>query len=500
MATNSTQELIDSISNIVGGDNNISYLKNSICSGNFFTKKGFVIERCGIGKSMVDNGCWVRLTRISKVNLKKFIEWKSGVHSYYTDRRLDASGYFGIFNPQYQTRRVNNLFWMGCNIDKDLKLSGYSYNVCDVYNSYDMEHGRNESNSYSRYIYKFLFIGNKNFIIGFIDKDCILYLDTNLIESIMIANHDKYVEVIKKIFSVYSIVNMSFFDGNMSGLESQITEYLLRKYLKNIKSVATDVTFIKPDELDIFSDDDTCGRIISKLSQNIRKEIEDMIENTSWGINNQYSYNSLVAKLIRNKDETRKIEIEKAFSKGLLYGNKFELCGWTVCDNFKYSDDVAWMKEVNIVPSRVVFNGKLYNINNSDDSWTNPYKITTIYVTIQGKMWCDGVHPNVSSGQVCMGDISQKISLGDPTTLGENLNKCEALLTLINYDSAYTSDNRELIIEHSTLDITNSSAIDTEYVGENEVLTDISFEDDEEENESVEGCEEVQEDGNVEGD
>lgn len=494
METNSTkQELIESITSIVGNDRNISYLKNNICYGTFLTKKGFTSE---FGVNF--NSCWIRLVRISKVNMRKFFEWKSNSY-HYSSSALDSSGYFSIFSIKSRSRsRYNNLFYMGCNIDKDLPLSGYCYNITDIYNSYYMEHNTSASSQdYSSYIYKYLFIGNKNFLIGFIDKDCILYLDYNLLETIKMVNNDKYVEVVRKIFSVYSIVNMAFFDGNVSGLESQILDHFLKKYIKTARTAASDITYIKPDELDIFSDDDTSEKIITKLVSNIKTEIKLLFESTSWGVDNQYSYNRIISDIIKSRDTNHKYEVEKAFTNGLIYGNKFELCGWSICDNFAYSDDIAWKKEVNIIPSRVVYDGKLYNINNNDQSWQNPYKITNIYVTINGKMWCDGNHPNVLSGQVCMGDISQKITLGDPATLGENLNKCEALLTLINYDSAYTSENREWILKHSTLDITNTAEIDTEYVGNNEILTDISFEN-EDDQEQVEGCEEVS-DGNVEG-
>lgn len=488
----STSQLIESIVNIVGSDNNISYIKDNICYGNFYTKRGFVTE---ISAATPMNNRWVRLTRISKVNFRKFMDWRSNNYSYgYSDRKLDSSGYFTIFNPSYSNRRreKQNHFWMGCNVDKDLKLSGYSFNICDIYNSFDLEAGRSNE-EYQRHIYKLIFIGNKNFLIGFIDKSCVLYLDNNLLESIKQANYEKFTEIIKKIFSLYSIANMSFFNGNICGLEGQITEYLLRKYMKKVGTETMDASFIQVEELDIFSSDDVCDRIVNKICSNIKSEIEAMLQGTSWGISNQYSYNQLVANIIRSRDQSHKDEIDKAFAKGLLYGNKFELCGWEVCDDFKYSQEVAWMKKVDIVPTRAVYQGKLYNINNND-SWSNPFKIDTIYVTLNGKMWCDGNHPNVSSGQVCMGDISQKISLSDPTTLGENLNKCEALLTLINYDSAYTSSDREYILSHSTLDISNSGVLDTEYVGENEVLTDISFEDDEDESvhEDVDGCETVE--------
>lgn len=479
-----TQSTLKDIRDVIASKPNISYLCDTVVMGSIYTGKGFIASEGGIDN--VINSSWIRLVRLNKVFLKKYIEWKyGGDDGYRNDERL----YMNVFNDKYQSytsfgHERTNYTYLGSNVDRNINLVGYHYNACDIYNSYIIENnikGYQKSmntNTYSSFIYKYLFIGQKNFLIGFIDRTGILYLDYIILNKIKKTDNEKFTEVVTNILSIYANINSIFFELNINGISGEIGERVKRTLLTKVNDMSKECTIIQPDHIDLFSDSCQVDNLVSKMKDLIHKEVDKYLADTKWGINNQYSFKNILDNIISKKFESSKYDIEKAFANGLLYGNKFELSGWIVSDK-QFDNCVTWEKEVNIIPSRVNYKGQLYNINNNDPQWKNPFHIDKLYVTAAGKMYCDGVHPNVSSQSVCMGDISGKIVLSDVKKLGENLNRCEALLTLINYDSAYRTDKLDEIISHSIIDSVSQFKIDNEYVGDNETLTDVSFEDEE---------------------
>lgn len=476
-----TQQTINDISNIIASKNNISYLCKCITSGSVRTGKGFVpsIEMNNTIDSH-NNSSWIRLVRLNKVFLKRYIQWKQNARG--IGDQNNNNMYLNFFN----TKHGRGYVYIGSNVDRDINIVGYHYNACDIYNSYMMEGCRSGyersdyfSNSITFHIYKLLFIGKRNFLIGFIDKGGILYLDYVILNKLKESNQEKFKEVIINILSIYANFNSIFFELNINGITGEITERVKRTLFVGINETSQDCTIIKPEHIDIFNNSTQVDNLLSKMQDIIRVEIKNYLDETNWGIKNQYSFKDIIDEIKNKKYYSSRYDIDKAFVSGLLYGNKFELSGWTVSDR-QFDNSVTWEKEVHIIPSRVVYHKKLYIINNNDAIWINPFHVDKLYVTASGKMFCEGNHPNVSSQSVCMGDIAGKIVLSDVKKLGENLNRCEALLTLINYDSAYSSADRDLILEHSTLDPTCQFDIDHEYVGDNEALTDVSFEDDEE--------------------
>lgn len=482
-----TQNTLDDISRIIASKNSISYLSKTVVMGSIYTGKGFIPVTSGI--DTVINSSWIRLVRLNKVFIKKYMEWKNSYDRY--NRNEQENMYLNFFNNKYSSSRYDrgnaaSYIYIGCNVDRNVNLMGYHYNACDIYNSYLIEGNaragydscNQESKSISYHVYKLLFIGQKNFLVGFIDKSGILYLDYVILNKLKETNQEKFKEVVTNILSIYANINSIFFELNISGITGEITERVKRTLLAGINQTSKDCSIIEPNHIDIFSDSSQIDNLVSKMQDIIKFEIQNYFKGSNWGIGNQYSFKDILDNIICKKYEASKYDIEKAFANGLLYGNKFELSGWIVSDK-QFDNSVTWEKEVHIIPSRVNYNKRLYNINNNDPEWKNPFHIDKLYVTAAGKMYCDGDHPNVSSQNVCMGDISGKIVLSDVKKLGENLNRCEALLTLINYDSAYRSSEREEILKHSTLDSTCQFEVDHEYVGDNETLTDVSFEDDE---------------------
>lgn len=479
-----TRETINDISNIIASKNSISYLCKCIISGTIRTGKGFVPSIDGYnGIDSYSNSSWIRLVRLNKVFLKRYITWKESARGI-GDQINNL--YLNFFNTKYSRDYV----YIGSNVDRDINLVGYHFNACDIYNSYMVEGCRSGyekcdhfSKTISFYIYKLLFIGKRNFLIGFIDKTGILYLDYVILNKLKTVNQEKFKQVLINILSIYANFNSIFFELNINGITGEVTERVKRTLFAGINETSDDCTIIKPEHIDIFNNSSQIDNLVSKMQNIIRDEIENYFKGTNWGIKNQYSYKDIIDEIKCRKYEASRHEVEKAFANGLLYGNKFELSGWTVSDR-QFDNTVTWEKEVHIIPSRVVFDRKLRIIDNNDPTWTNPFHVDKLYVTASGKMYCEGNHPNVSSQNVCMGDIAGKIILSDVKKLGENLNRCEALLTLINYDSAYSTTDKDLILDHSTPDPTCQFDIDHEYVGDNEILTDVSFEDEEVRDES----------------
>lgn len=483
----SMTKLAKDISDIVRSKSKIAFLHKTICAGAIYDGKGFIPASTSIDASIGTS--WVRVCRLNKVFIRKYFRWKNETE--YNRRSNRNPPFIHLFNTNYENNTnsssdtQNAYVYLGSNINKELQLDGYHYNACDIYNSFIVDDSANmgynstkeESKGISYRIFKLLFIGEKNFLVGMIDKTGIMYLDHTLLQKIQTKSDELFKDTVSRIFDIYSNVNSMFFDLNITGIQNDIMERISRLLLSSINNDLKNCTIIEPEALNIFSEFNIVDNYIRRVEDRIVQETSSYLKDSYWGCNNQFSFKRIIENLLSREGEKRREEVEKAFAQGLLYGNKFELSGWSVSE-FKFDDAaVVWEKEVNIVPCRAVYSHKLYNINNNDEEWHNPYKITKLYVTSNGKMYCDGKHPNVSGQNVCMGDIAGKITLSDPKKLGENLNKCEALLTLINYDSAYTSERREEILKHSTLDISNEGVLDTEYVGDGEILTDVTFED-----------------------
>ena len=469
--------LVEIIYDIVSNKNDIAYLKNSVSCGSFQTKNGYISQENSTGIKFLDNSSWIRLVRLNKTFIARYISW------HYEWRRNNYNenpnqDFLTMFNNKYR-ENGRGFFYIGANIDFDLKIEGYHYNANNIYDSYYVETNKIDTNlnKLNVYIYKFLFIGEKNFLIGFIDKYGILYLDQVILEKLRRAvSYDKFKEIVIRLISVFANANSLFFRSNIMGVDGELTERIGKFLVARLNNLSQECTIIEPQHIDLFNDCDEVSVLLSKIKELISTQIKRYIEDTRWGINNQYSYKQLLDSYLAKKYETQQKDIDAAFSSGLLYGNKFELSGWIVSDQ-KFDGCIAWEKEVHIIPMKVNYKGKIRNI---DPNWKgNPYHIDKIFITTDGKMYCEGYHPNTNNGNVCMGDISGKISLTDVRKLGENLNRCEALLNLINFDSAYDSSNLEEVLAHSTIDVSSNFEIDKEYIGDNETLTDVSFEDEE---------------------
>lgn len=470
--------LLGDILSILKSNKSISHLINTITVGTFREGKGYVAQN---GISITNLTSWIRLVKLNKVLFKRIIRHLND-YGYYRDYDRNSRSNMlvnmtsALYKNGYSSRNNNNnTYYMGVNLDTNVKIDGYHFNICDIFNTVS------EDGYGLKRIYKLLFISEKNYLVGFIDSDCFMYLDWVLLEKIRDKNQQEFASIVKKIMQVYSNANVMFFDINLEHTEKSISDTIFRKLLTTLNSDYKDASIIKLDNVDIFSTQDQIDNYINKVSGVIKSVIDNIISKTSWGGHGEYSYSNIIHDIMNNRFKQNNEKMRESFMSGLMIGSKLENIGWVLSDKvIDHHSTICWEKDVDITPNVLYYNHEEYIINNSTEDWKNPFHISKLFVTSDGVMYCEGSHPNVSSGKVCMGDISGKITFFDIESLQKNLLRCESLLYTINYDSAYYTDKREELIQHSTkCDRPHND--DGSYVAQGAMIQDVSFEDDSQE-------------------
>lgn len=157
-----------------------------------------------------------------------------------------------------------------------------------------------------------------------------------------------------------------------------------------------------------------------------------------------------------------------SFLEGLKCGKMFDRLGWTYVDDISEipsragSDELKlwWKKDININPDRFCRDGKIYQIN---DEQKHLIKIQTLYVCSDGQVRATQTydsnilrygHPNIGlASNVCLGDLKLaesllKIKVADFENF---LNNVSIFLQMINFDSPFTSCDREFYLKNSKL-------------------------------------------------
>lgn len=482
------EDIRDSIIELVSANPQLSYLCKSITSGTISARKGFLPTKAADMLSVCYSP-WIRICRLNKTAIRRYIDW-IGCYSPYEMRSEKRSRVLSLFNKysSFSSRNYHShmdkfredALYAGVNIYKDLKINGYSFNICDFIGNFIADnYNRNDClASFTKRLYKVIYVGEKNFFVGFIDCDAVMYLDEVILKKIKDYNENIFHEVLTRIMSVYANANSIFFDLHTVDISNIIKAKLSQYLTSSITKCGDECNIISPDHIDIFDDYSAVTGLIEKLKEEMDTVVSNMIKNTTWGVNNQYSYKKLLDENFRNEDISNDRKIEESFIKGMLFGNKVETCGWKVSDQ-TFDNSITWEKEVNIVPVRFYYNCKCYRINNNDPKWKNPFKITKLYVTAKGTMRCEGYHPNTNHGNVCMGDISGKIVMSNVKKIQENLNRCESLLYTINYDSPYDSSRREELISHSIEEGSDEFNQDDNFVSSGQIIQEVNFENEE---------------------
>jgi len=188
---------------------------------------------------------------------------------------------------------------------------------------------------------------------------------------------------------------------------------------------------------------------MTEVKKYIKDKLTSNLKGTIFGIKDSYSYGRILNDILTTRRNKEKEIFKQGFSKGMQIGLKFEMIGWrpsspNFADEYE-KHSMWWEKEVDITPDMFIHSGKRYLIPEKN----RKFHIKKLYVNQNGKMKCDGNHPNVSGSSVCMGDLSIKFN-EDISDIQEVLYKVETLLDLINYDSAYHYEDMDKLLKVST--------------------------------------------------
>lgn len=299
-------------------------------------------------------------------------------------------------------------------------------------------HHYNRSNKNIKYL---LSVGKNNIFLGLLTVDSILYLKWSVIKSLLKSKdgENKVKELFTKLFTLY--VNE----------QQMTTECFIKKLSSDLKSANTRQLVL----LSNFYQKDITDKNKLKyfINSNIKKTIKRTLKGTIHDVDSPSKYQELFSNVMHKMISQYKEDVNKSYKLGLKSSFNFVNNGWNPAN----PDDKAiqdrgsfWFsKDVNIVPDRFIYEGVNYIIPESHRDY---FKIEKLYVSIDYKLRCKGAHPNVNYGDVCMGDLRfDKIKAdSEDEKIDIFLKRAESLLEIINYDSAYDSAKRSILLDVST--------------------------------------------------
>jgi len=406
----------------------------------------------------------------------------------YNSQLTSQSVQGGYFNCRRQVQYMSNnatgaretfdqmLLSNMINIDCTYKVSGASLTALDFVHKNPLN-TREEANFFSelgRDITKYIFIGDKCYILALIDRFHNVYVSKKLLQTFQKKDVKNFETIVKRLFKVigrycYHVMNTSITQYYMDQIMSPVM-LLCANNGKFVKA-AKDSDFKKLLTF-TFSDDAECNDIVKKnIVATIEKTCKRYIEK-------YYDFSNLdfprmIQDMKNNLQDSMKELTKRAYINGLSLSSMFRKYGWNYCDmneerkkwnrSLHYNPDHVYVcKNIEMVPRLAYMysngrygDGRVYRKLNEDGVQAiqnESYIIMhTLYIDItNGTMLMYGKHPNVSGGgEVCMGDIKGKISFDncDEETLKDNLDKCEHLLDTINYTSSYMSDGDRIFLD-----------------------------------------------------
>ena len=377
-------------------------------------------------------------------------------------------------------KALKNIISRMVNLDCLFKIKGTCLTALDFIGK-NPNHTVSESDFFiklNNFIKKFIFVGDKCYMLGVIDRNQNVYISQKTLEIVYkldeTQDKQKFKEIVLKLYSFIgsnclTVLNMSlsqYISNDITNLvlNQTLREDAFRQLGESGNSEFKDLFNYK------FTND-----------PNTDSYIKDSIKSIIYGYVDMYvkSYYSLKDfSLINIINSTRaKLEhlyfdkINDAYKNGLKISRICMEAGWNVYDrdnypgkapnSLNYNDQYIY-KKVSITPDTAVLydsDAREYGVDKYRKLNENGIKYIRneygIYVDIlflslnTGTMICVGKHPNVSgAGQVCMGDLKGKIVFQNTPReqIMENLIKCEKLLTCIHYASSYTSSGQMVFL------------------------------------------------------
>jgi len=381
--------------------------------------------------------------------------------------------YFRLFSPSFlkgiskYNCRINHHYSIGMSIDKKVKIRASNLNF-NMIRSYIEDSSRNDV---LKSILEFFYAGKHNCVLAYCTSDSMLRIRIQTVMSLIKENpEDIAVKTIRNLFLAFDKINQVFQSMNIRNLiddefhpiiTSRIysilggdrAPYRFNEHFQRYLKIFTDSKDLDPTKLEPYKN--ACDSIKSIVQDCIKEEFDRLTQGSTFGVKNSTSYFHLLQEVLRGRIDREKKSVERAFTEGMHFGSKIEMLGWHPVKAPRFidedrSNDISslwWMKEVKIIPAVFNYQNKKYSI--AADK--HPYKVTKLYINQEGTLYCEGNHPNVRGGKVCMGDLRNIRMSGTPADVNEFLQRCEQLLELINFDSAYHKDKLESMVKEGKL-------------------------------------------------
>ena len=357
--------------------------------------------------------------------------------SKYYHRNMYNSNWTG----QYNAKRL------GINVDRSIKVKGY------VLNFNDMRTAIKESFSNYRYdsiidcLWEIYYIGERNCVLGISANTGILYIRKQTLSKMLLSNNDEAIQRgLKNLLKCFNFTLQKYESLNIRNYVEDMTQLIENDVINKV---------VNTNEFSRRYYDNAGPNAVSqkKFMEDIKHHIDESIKTSLrgsiFGVNEKYSYSDILSNIINKHKTIEKSIFDDGFAKGMRIGMKLEMIGWVPVNiNFpdnSNSTDVWWANDVNIVPSTFIFREERYEI--PEDK--RKAKITKLFINQNGIMRCQGEHPNVSGSKVCMGDLTIDYSKS-VSEIQDALDRAKSLLDIINYDSAYSSRDRDELLKCST--------------------------------------------------
>lgn len=433
----------------------------------------------------------------------------------------------------------HNLQNLMVNIDCTYKITGTSLTAFDFMS-------KNTDYTNSEYcwfkdvacnITKLIFVGDKSYLIGVIDSLHNCFISLKILENIYkkdkTENKEVFTSIVVKLFNVLQRCCIFILNRNIiQYYNDMLISPIINDIYANKKNFSIDekISINSLNDLKFYDNEDKDTFFKEKIISLLNTQIYNCINK------NGYISNINIAEIINGIKScyAKRVEqrVKDAFNTGLKLFKIINECGWQVCDlNNKetitnksvvlyYQDDHIYIyKDLNLYPVIAYISRDGYKkMRMIKDAYKSQLSrkifVRRLYLDVTtGTLYCDGLHPNVSRGNVCMGDLKGKVVFNGSTEdqIRDLLKACEELLTVINFTSAYSSEyefyfsdneysqdyygavdyNKQFIEESETKDLESFDDSDIEEISENDAETssstgdlEIANEDDYEDEES----------------
>ena len=445
--------LFSIIKKILDGDDALSIFKDVINIGSITSNGSFVTESKLIfsqDEEVSVAGHDYGRTAGSTIKIAEFSPRQISNYTLYgtarNSRRESTADFYSNIYSKYWANGAVTSKRIGINVCKKAKVKGYILNFNDVRKL--LEESGSRGRRYSGlldYINEFYYAGPKNCLLGIATTNGNLIIRKQaLIRLIENNTEEVFTKCLHNLFTCFHKTHSSFIELNIRTFKEEMAELVEQSALNSVvnKELYSQRYYRRSDSE---SDSD---QFMDEVKSFITDQLQTATSGTVFGATDSYSYTNLINQVMNNRHDHEKALYKEGFDKGMQIGLKFEMMGWEP-SRHKFTSDhtsIWWEKVVDIHPDTLVKNSQRYLI---PEDQRHHYHITKLYINQSGNMQCDGTHPNVSGGRVCMGDLRDIDFSGDVSDIQDILTRVEDLLDIINYDSAYNYDRQEHLLEVS---------------------------------------------------